>query len=91
MVVEFTGSCSLLDDKKTVFLLERIDNIRHSLHLSAQLRTQFVRDEQRFLTSYVCYVFLTLVSMETYSFYVVITGGRPVFENGGRGEYKDFY
>jgi hypothetical protein len=42
MVVEFTGNCSVADRKKTVVLLERIHSIRHSLHHSAQLRTQFV-------------------------------------------------
>lgn len=49
-----------------------VHSIRHSSHHSGQLRTQFVRNGQRFLTSYVCYVILTVVSMETYSFHVEI-------------------
>ena len=72
MVVEFIGSRSVADHKRTVVLLERIHSIKRSLHHSAQLRTQFVPNGYRFLSSYVCYVILTRVSMETCTFNVVI-------------------
>ena len=41
MLLEFTISFCVAVHKKTVVLLEHIHSIRHSLHHSAQIRTQF--------------------------------------------------